>query len=78
MRQVSPEQLYAFRWPIFFGAIFPFFCISRWLTNKVYHIIEVSDIVVPAPAFNFMPPGISRSQRLAVTSTRQHVLTKLL
>eukprot|EP00873_Tetraselmis_striata_P005195 jgi/Tetstr1/425459/TSEL_015906.t1 len=48
---VSPEQLYAFRWPIFFGAIFPFFCISRWLTNKVYHIIEVC--IYKEPLFHF-------------------------
>jgi len=38
---VSPEQIYAFRWPIFFGAIIPIFFLSKLCTHSLYHWIEV-------------------------------------
>lgn len=44
--QVSPEQIYAFRWPIFFGAIIPIFFLSKLCTHSLYHWIEVSAPVV--------------------------------
>jgi hypothetical protein len=38
---VSPEQVYIFRIPVFFGAVIPVFFLTKLMTHSLYHWIEV-------------------------------------